>query len=111
MRERPTPSDAREPTAAQLWSLGVDIELRDVWEVLDQMPDMWDDLHLAVIASVMGVAFDRGHRHGKVAGYDERYYEGHDEGYRDGHDEGYRDGYDDGHAEGQKAASADASGG
>jgi flagellar biosynthesis/type III secretory pathway protein FliH len=93
MRQRPSAFDdppALDPTT--LLCLEIDIELRDAWELLDQAPDTWDDRHLAVIASAMRVAFDRGRRQGETAG----------------RAAGYQDGYEDGHQEGHDTASADA---
>jgi flagellar biosynthesis/type III secretory pathway protein FliH len=86
MRQRPSAFDdppALDPTT--LLCLEIDIELRDAWELLDQAPDIWDDLHLAITASAMRVAYDRGRRQGETAGR----AAGYEDGYEDGHQEGY----------------------
>jgi hypothetical protein len=64
----PTPfnDDLPELDATRLRSLEIDIELRDIWERLDQRRDVWDDLQLAVTARAMRVAYDRGLRNGEI---------------------------------------------
>jgi hypothetical protein len=64
----PTPfnDDLPELDATRLRSLEIDIELRDIWELLDQRRDVWDDLQLAVTARAMRVAYDRGLRNGEI---------------------------------------------
>ena len=49
-----------EVSALELRCLEIDIELRDVWEVLGQMPDLSEELHLRVAAMATRVAYDRG---------------------------------------------------
>jgi hypothetical protein len=70
MRERPPASNHDLPAldATELLCLDIDMELTDVWEQLDQMRGLWDDLHLAVVASAMRVAFARGRRQGGELG-------------------------------------------
>ena len=86
MLQRPSAfhdAPALDPTT--LLCLDIDVELRDAWELLDQVPDVWDDLHLAVVASAMRVAYERGRRRGETAGR----AAGYQDGYEDGHEEGY----------------------
>ena len=88
MHERPAAFDPpRAPHAWELQSLDIDIELRDVWQLVDQRRDLFDDLRLEIAARAMRVAFDRGRCVGETAGRDA------------GYDEGYAQGYDDGGAE------------
>lgn len=85
MRERPPAFDnSRAPHAWQLRSLEIDIELRDVWELIDQRRDLFDEPRLDIAARAMRVAFDRGRRLGETAGE----AAGYERGYTDGYDEG-----------------------
>ena len=90
MRDRPTAFDnPRAPDAWELQSLQIDIELRDVWQLIDQRRDLFDDLRLEITAKAMRVAFERGRCFGETASE------------AAGYDEGYTHGYDDGCAEGE----------
>ena len=85
MRQRPSGFD--DPPAldpATLLCLEIDIDLRDAWQALDQALDVWDDLHLAVTATAMRVAYERGRRQGETDGI----AAGYQAGYEDGHQEG-----------------------
>jgi hypothetical protein len=97
MDQRPSliSDDLPELNATQLLSLEIDVELRDVWEQLDQRPDLWDDLLLRVTACAMRVAFERGRCQGEAADKDDAYEKGYSAGYEQGHEEGYEEGYDD----------------
>lgn len=75
---QPNPADS-------LFCLSIDLELRDVWELLDDAKLDWDERELRFVASALRVAFDRGWRQGKDAGDEEEYWEG----VRQGYDEGY----------------------
>lgn len=70
-----------EPTAVQLASLEIDIELRELWVELNQMRGQWNDDQIAVAANLMRCAFQRG----RVVGRGE----GETTGRRKGFDEGY----------------------
>ena len=94
MRETPTASDSsRAPDAWELRSLEIDIELRDVWQLLDQRRDLFDDRRLEITARAMRVAFDRGRclgeTAGEAAGYEEGYMRGYDDGCADAYDQGF----------------------
>ena len=94
MRERPTAFDnPRAPDAWELQSLQIDIELRDVWQLIDQRRDLFDDLRLEITARAMRVAFERGRclgeTAGEAAGYEEGYTQGYDDGCAEGYDQGY----------------------
>lgn len=85
MRQRPSGFD--DPPALDpetLLCLEIDIDLRDAWQALDQALDVWDDLHLAVTATAMRVAYERGRRQGETDGI----AAGYQAGYEDGHQEG-----------------------
>ena len=85
MRERPAAFDPpRAPDAWELQSLEIDIELRDVWQLIDQRRDLFDDLRLEIAARAMRVAFDRGRGVGESAGRDAGFEEGYAQGYDDG---------------------------
>ena len=89
MHERHTAfDDARAPDAWELQSLEIDIELRDVWWLIDQRRDLFDDLQLAITARAMRVAFDRGRCLGEAAGEAAGYEDGYIQGYDDGCAEG-----------------------
>ena len=89
MRQRPSGFD--DPPALDpetLLCLEIDIDLRDAWQALDQALDVWDDLHLAVTATAMRVAYERGRRQGETDGIAAGYQAGYEHGYEDGHQEG-----------------------
>lgn len=66
---RHTPNNLPKLPAVEKRSLEIDLELRDVWELLDAS-DLANDLqHLAVAANMMRVAYDRGLRHGQAEGF------------------------------------------
>ena len=95
MRERPTAFDnSRAPDAWELQSLEIDIELRDVWQLIDQRRDLFDDLRLEITARAMRVAFDRGRCLGETAGE----AAGYEEGYTQGYDDACAEAYDQGRA-------------
>jgi flagellar biosynthesis/type III secretory pathway protein FliH len=73
---------------AQLQCLEIDIELRDVWEVLDEMPDFSDDLQRTVTAMAMRIAYERGYRNGETAGQQAGFDDGHAQGYDEGSGDG-----------------------
>ena len=94
MRERHTAFDnPPAPHAWELRSLEIDIELRDVWRLLDQRRDLFDDLRLEIAARAMRVAFDRGRclgkAEGEASGYEDGYALGYDDGYAEGFDQGF----------------------
>ena len=91
MHKRPTAShNARAPDAWELRSLEIDIELRDVWQLIDQRRDLFDDLRLEITARAMRVAFERGRGLGETASEAADY----EEGYTQGYDDGCADAYD-----------------
>ena len=93
MRQRPSAFD--DPPALDpetLLCLEIDIDLRDAWEALDQALDVWDDLHLAVTANAMRVAYQRGRRQGKTEGIAAGYQPGFEDGYEDGLEDGRQEG-------------------
>ena len=77
--------------ATALLCLEIDIELRDAWELLDQATDAWNDGHLAVIASAMRVAYERGRCQGETAGRDAGYQDGYEDGRQEGYDSAFAD--------------------
>jgi len=69
MRQRSSASDDLPALdATSLRCLEIDVELRDAWELLDLAPDVWDDVHLEIIAWAMRVAYDRGRARGETEG-------------------------------------------
>ncbi len=94
MPETPTASDnSRAPDAWELRSLEIDIELRDIWQAIDQRRDLFDDLQLEITARAMRAAFERGRLLGEAASEDAGYEEGYIQGYDDGCAEGAEQGY------------------
>ena len=95
MRQRPPAYDDPPPLdPTTLLCLEIDIELREAWEALDQALDFWDDPHLAVTASAMRVAYERGRRQGVTAGIAAGYQAGYEDGHEDGHEDGRQEGCD-----------------
>jgi flagellar biosynthesis/type III secretory pathway protein FliH len=93
MRQRP--SDFDDPPALDpetLLCVEIDIDLRDVWEALDQALEVWDDQHLAVTASAMRVAYERGRVQGETEGISAGHQAGYEDGYEDGREDGRQEG-------------------
>jgi hypothetical protein len=95
----------------ELRSLQIDLELRDVWDLTDQVPKRWKRCHLEFMAGALRVAYDRGVAAGKDDGFRDGYAEGQSTGFNDGHDKGFARGFDAGLEEALlRAAAAAASG-
>jgi hypothetical protein len=92
MHERTAFDNSRAPHAWQLQSLEIDIELRDVWQLVDQRRDLFDEPRLEITARAMRVAFERGRCLGETGGRDA----GYEEGYMHGYDDGCAEAYDQG---------------
>jgi hypothetical protein len=93
MPQRPSAfDDPPELDPTTLLCLEIDIELRDVWALLDQAPDMWNDRNLAVTANALRVAYARGRRQGETAGRAAGHQDGYEEGYEEGCDSAFVDG-------------------
>jgi hypothetical protein len=81
------PARLRELSPLELRCLDIDVELRDVWALLDQLPGRWKKRRLQFFAEALRVSYDRGLSAGKLAGFDEGFEEGHELGYAEGTEE------------------------
>lgn len=81
------PACLRELSPFELRCLDIDVELRDVWALLDQLPGRWKKRQLQFFAGALRVSYDRGLTAGKLAGFDEGFEEGHEQGYAEGVEE------------------------
>jgi hypothetical protein len=54
------PACLRELSPFELRCLDIDVELRDVWALLDQLPGRWKKRQLQFFAGALRVSYDRG---------------------------------------------------
>jgi hypothetical protein len=68
----------------ELRCLDIDVGLRDVWALLDQLPGPWKKRQLQFFAGALRVSYERGLTAGKLAGFEKGFEEGHEQGYAEG---------------------------
>ena len=78
------PVRLRELSPMELRCLDIDVGLRDVWALLDQLPGRWKKRQLQFFAGALRVSYERGLTAGKLAGFEKGFEEGHEQGYAEG---------------------------